>query len=178
MRPRLFPEDTSSEADIRPGLLGIVTLLFLLLFFLLSTSSGQRLGTLALRFGTTADLAPLPHTGLLQSLHVGITAGVVTIDATVQSTDIAASAITTEARHLAFPARPDGSPDLRALEGALVDLHALDPSQERAVVAPGDDVSTADLLTVLDAVRGDGAGPRFPQVALAAPSTAPAEASP
>lgn len=167
---RLFADDAAAEADIRPGLLGIVTLLFLLLFFLLSTSSGQRLGTLTLRFGTSADLAPLPHVGLLQSLRVSVDAGVLGIDAAVQSTDIAASAVTTEARHVRLPARADGHPDLAALDRALADLHALDPAQERAVVAPDDAVATDDLLAVLDAVRGEKANPRFPQVALAAPA--------
>ena len=167
---RLFADTSAAEADIRPGLLGIVTLLFLLLFFLLSTSSGQRLGTLTLRFGTSADLAPLPHAGLLQDLRVNVGADAITVEASVQSTDIAASAVSTEQRHLRFAARPDGHPDLAGLDRALAELHALDPSQERAVVAPDDAVATADLLAVLDAVLGEKADPRFPQVALAAPA--------
>jgi len=41
---RLFRPNAAEEADVRPTLLGVVTLLFLLLFFLMSTTSGQRLG--------------------------------------------------------------------------------------------------------------------------------------
>lgn len=161
MRRRLFTSAPAAEADVRPTLLGVVTLLFLLLFFLLATSSGQRLGTVTLRFGGASDLAPLPHAGLVQELRVAIGPDAIDVTAQVSTTDIAASATSTETRRWSLPPT-----DLSQLDAVLVELHDLDPAQERAVVAPGDAVSTEVLLTVLDLVRGSENAPRFPQVAL------------
>lgn len=161
-RRALFRSEPAAEADVRPTLLGVVTLLFLLLFFLLATSSGQRLGTIALRMGGASDLAPLPHSGLLRSLRLDVSATGIAVAAEVATTDIAASATTSELRTWTFPAG-----ELAGLDATLEELHSLDPAQERATVAPADDVSTETLMAVLDVVRGAPGAPRFPSVALA-----------
>lgn len=162
---RLFRSPPAAEADVRPTLLGVVTLLFLLLFFLLSTSTGQRLGVIGLRLGSAADLAPLPHAGLLRSLEVRLDAGTLRVLAEVQTTDIAAASTAVEHRQFELPP-VGGSPDFAGLTRIVDELHGLDPSQTRARVRPDDAVPTGTLVAVLDVVRGAPHAPRFPQVAL------------
>lgn len=163
---RLFsPATAAAGADVRPTLLGVVTLLFLLLFFLLGTTSGQKLSVVGLRVGGADGLAPLPHAGLLKSLRVEVLGGgALTLRAEVQTTDIAASATSTETRVIPVPAASAGV-DLRTLDKALAELHDVDPAQRRATVLPDDAVTTQELMTVLDAVRGPS-GSRFPEVVL------------
>lgn len=166
MRRPLFRREEPAGADVRPSLLGVVTLLFLLLFFLLSTSSGQRLGAVALRFGGAADLAPLPHSGLLQRVKVQVGPEGAEVLAELATTDIAAASTSREQRRSLVPRGADGRLDLARLDGLLDELHRLDRSQERAEVVPADGVSTQELFEVLDLVRGDKGAPRFPNVAL------------
>jgi hypothetical protein len=164
-RGRLFASEGSAEADVRPTLLGVVTLMFLLLFFLLTTSSGQRLGVLDLRLGSAADLAPLPHAGLVKDVAIALHGDTLAIVYAVQSTDIAASATTTEQRTVDLPGH-DGRPDLPGLLAALTTVHGIDPSQEHARLAPDDDVPTATLIAVMDVIHGPIAAPLFPKLAL------------
>ena len=162
----MFQQNTEAEADIRPTLLGVVTLLFLLLFFLLGTTSGQKLAIIGLKAGTAEGLKPLPHNGLLKSVRVEIdAAGAVTVYADLQTTDISASATTTEARVIRVP-QVDGHLDRVGLNSALEGLHNIDPTQRRATVLPSDAVTTTELLGVLDLVRGVSDS-RFPEVVLA-----------
>lgn len=165
MRRRLFRGAAAAEADVRPTLLGVVTLLFLLLFFLLSTSSGQRLGVIDLRLGTVADLAPLPHAGLLQSVEVRLDGAALVVLAEVQTTDISASSTTVEQRRVDIPPTATG-PDLARLVEVVDGLHALDGAQTRARLQPGDEVDTGTLVALLDVLRGSAEAPRFPEVAL------------
>ncbi len=165
-RRRMFQQNTEAEADIRPTLLGVVTLLFLLLFFLLGTTSGQKLAVIGLKAGAAEGLKPLPHSGVMKSLRLEIEAGgAVTVYADLQTTDIAASATTTEARVIRLP-QVAGEFDRVGINGALAGLHDLDPTQRRATVMPSDAVTTAELLGVLDLVRGVSDS-RFPEVVLA-----------
>ena len=110
MRRRLFGGEESAEADVRPTLLGIVTLMFLLLFFLLATSSGQRLSALNLRLTSPEALAPLPHTGVLQRVVVHVQGSDILVEFSLQSTDISASSTTQEQHQRPLPSR-DGRPD-------------------------------------------------------------------
>jgi hypothetical protein len=162
---RLFREHATEEADVRPTLLGVVTLLFLLLFFLLSTSSGQRLGVIDLRLAAPGHAPPLPHSGLVKAVRLAVEGNAVSLEFEVATTDIAAASSTRELRRIEVPAR-DGRLDGVALAEALGTVHAIDPGQREAEVHPGPDVSTATLLDVLDAVRGPSAAPRFPRVSL------------
>jgi hypothetical protein len=162
---RLFQQNTEAEADIRPTLLGVVTLLFLLLFFLLGTTSGQKLSVIGLKAGTAEGLKPLPHSGVLKSVRVEMHTGAeVAVYADLQTTDISASATTTEAREFRLPP-VNGNIDRVGLNSALETLHGLDPSQRRASVLPSDAVTTTELLGVLDLVRGVSDS-RFPEVVL------------
>ena len=165
MRRPLRAAPAAAKADIRPTLLGVVTLMFLLLFFLLQTSSGQRLGTIDLRLGSPGDLAPLPHAGLVKEVRVALHGpdGTVTFD--VQSTDIAAAATTLERRVLEVPGK-NGAIDFPALLAALEEVHAIDGSQERARLDPDDATSADTLFAVMDVVRGPPQAPLFPKLTL------------
>ena len=165
-RSRLFAGGGGTEGtDIRPTLLGVVTLMFLLLFFLLNTSSGVRLAATSLRLAAPDALVPLPHTGLLKSLHVRVERTQLLIEFELQTTDIAASATATEQHRRVFPAR-DGAPDLVALLELIDGLHRRDPSQQRIRLSPDDDVPVEVLLRVMDAVRGTEEAPMFPKIIL------------
>jgi|GEM_PF-2426053 len=162
---RLFRSPPPAEADVRPTLLGVVTLLFLLLFFLLTTSTGQRLGVIGLRLGSAADLAPLPHAGLLRTLEVDMEGGTLRVLAEVQTTDIAAASTSVERRQFELPP-VQGSVDLAGLARLVEEFHALDPSQTRARLRPDETTGTGALVAVLDVMRGGSDAPRFPNVAL------------
>lgn len=149
---RLFAVE---EPDVRPTLLGIVTLMFLLLFFLLSTSSGQKLGVLDLRLAAPGEAPPLPHTGLVQAVRVRVVPAGYVVEFEVSSTDIAAVATTRELRTVE-------AADLPALVTALGDVHRIDPAQERATLVPAPDTRAEGLFHTLDVMRAAG----FPKVGL------------
>lgn len=153
------------EADVRPTLLGVVTLLFLLLFFLMSTSSGQRLGVVDLRLAAPGQAPPLPHSGLVKSVRVSLSERAAAVEFEVATTDIGASATTRELRRIEVPERGEAL-DGVALSEAMATVHAIDRSQEQAEVVPGPDVTTATLLSVIDIVRGPADAARFPKVSL------------
>lgn len=165
MRSRLFRSDAVAEADIRPSLLGVVTLLFLLLFFLLSTSTGQRLGVVPMRLSAPEAIAPLPHSGVLQRLVVRMQNTQILVEFSLLSTDISASA-TTEESHRKELAPRNGQPDYAGLQALLSELHAMDPSQTRAEVEPADSVPMEQVHRLIDVVRGPDAAPLFPKLAL------------
>jgi biopolymer transport protein ExbD len=164
-RRALFGAGLAPEADVRPTLLGIVTLLFLLLFFLLSTSTGQRLGVVDLEASKVA-LATLPHSGLVRSVRVLVDGAALTVVADVQTTDIAAAAESTERRTIGIPA-VEGRADLRSLGQALGELHELDPSQEELTIVPSAATEVQTLLGVMDTARGTGSGAAlFPRLSI------------
>ncbi len=168
MKRRLLSSSHSEEpADVRPTMLGIVTLLFLLLFFLLSTSTGQRLGVHTLKVSSTADLALLPHTGLLKKVTISIREGSTQVDFEVQSTDIAAAATSVERRQVLIPAAADGKVDLVLLDATMAQIHGMDPAQENASLAPDDRTSMDQLFRAMDIIKGPPATPYFPKLTLA-----------
>lgn len=165
-RAGLLRGHTALEADVRPTLLGVVTLMFLLLFFLLTTSSGMRLGVIDLRLGSPADLAPLPHAGLVKDVGVRLRGGTATLTFEVATTDISASSTAVEQRVVEVPARPDGGVDVAALLDAMVRVHAIDPSQEHARLDPDDAASVETIFNVMDTLRGPSQAPLFPKLTL------------
>lgn len=161
--------ELESEADVRPTLLGVVTLMFLLLFFLLTTSSGQRLGVLNLRLGSAADLAPLPHTGLVKDVHITLKEGTLSVTFEVSSTDIASSSTTVERREKLVPPK-NGRADLAGLLAVLEEVHDIDPSQERARLDPDDASTTETIIAVMDVIHGPADATLFPKVTLSGSS--------
>ena len=162
---RLFREAATEEADVRPTLLGVVTLLFLLLFFLMSTSSGQRLGVVDLRLAAPGQAPPLPHSGLVKDVRVALGPASAAVEFEVATTDIGAASTARELRRIEVPVT-GGHLDVAALAEAVATVHRTDPSQETAEILPEAEVSTATILAVLDVVRGPAASPNFPRVSL------------
>jgi len=161
-----FPRrEPAAEADVRPTLLGIVTLLFMLLFFLLSTSSGQRLGVIDLRLARPGEVPPIPHAGLVKDVHVLLGANKARLEFEVQSTDVSAASTAREQRAIDVPAGVEGW-DPKALSDAVEQVHDIDRSQDQATVIPDPSTSTDALMAALDAVRGPSDAPRFPRVTL------------
>ncbi len=162
LKSELFP-----EADIRPTLLGIVTLLFLLLFFLLSTSTGQRLGVIDIKAAAAMEMASLPHTGLVKEVQVTLSGDMATVIADVQTTDIAAAATSTERRVIPVAPRDGGGPDLVALGAALAAIKEIDPTQEKIVLLPDQETPMHTVFSVMDTARGAGSGTvLYPQITL------------
>lgn len=165
-RRRLFVGGIEREADVRPTLLGVVTLLFLLLFFLLSTSTGQRLAAVHLRLGAPEDLAPLPHHGLVKEVRVALRSGAATVEIDVQTTDISASSVAVERRAIAVPALAGGEVDLVGLAEAVERVHGVDPTQDGVRLDPDDATTVESLLRVMDVLRGPAHSPRLTRVVL------------
>lgn len=156
------------DADVRPTLLGVVTLLFLLLFFLFATSGGVRLGQVPLRLASDTPWSPPDGTGALAGVLVQIRGADAEVRFAVATTDVAAASETYEQRVLDVPGQ-GGALDLAALGAAIERAHAVDPSATRARVVPDPATSAAELFGVLDAVRGSPGAPRFPRVTLGEP---------
>lgn len=152
---RMLRLEPTAQADVRPTLLGIVTLLFLLLFFLLATSTGERLASIELQ-AATGDMAPLPHTGLVKAITLRLSGGQALLDFEVSTTDISSSSTAVETRSLAVPPLAGGRVDLRGLAEQLRKIKDIDPARERLRLEPDEAVSVAELLRVLDVVHGPG----------------------
>lgn len=165
-RRALLGEASTPEADVRPTLLGIVTLLFLLLFFLLSTSTGQRLGVVDIRAEAAMELASLPHAGLVKTVWVQLDGDSASVSADVSTTDIASSSTTLERRVIPVAPRDGGGVDLRALGAALQAIKQIDPSQDSVTLVPGQDTTVDVLFGVMDTARGSGGAALFPRITL------------
>ena len=176
-RRRLFSAPPPPEADVRPTLIGVVTLMFLLLFFLLTTTSGVKLGAISLRLSAPDAAIPLPHSGTLRDLTVRAAPDRLLLTFETQTTDIAAASTATETHRREIPHRPHPTlgptPDLAALSALLLDLHRLDPAQQRARLLPHPDLPTADLLALMDALRGPDQAPLFPKIVLGSEPSPP-----
>ncbi len=141
-----------------------MSLLLLLLPLLLVTTSAQKRVGLDLKVSSGEGLS-VPEMGALERLTLQITADGLEVRAALRRSDVTASAGDTEQRKVALPHGPTG-PDLAGLQAALRDLKRLDPARERIALQPTDTVPAGVLVAVLDAVRGDRAGPLFPQPLL------------
>lgn len=153
------------HADLRPTLIAAVTLLFLLMSFLLTTTTGQRLGVLDLALAEAGDLAAVPSRGVLTGLEIRLDGADVRVRMEVASTDIAAASTATETREYAVPAA-GGALDVARLGAILADAKAMDPSAEAAQVLPSDATPTAAVVAVLDIVRGAPGQALFPRAEL------------
>ena len=162
---RLFTRHRKA-ADPRPALLSIIGLLFLLLPFLLFTTSPQQLAALGIRLPSPGDSAPATHMGAVQDLTVTATDTGVVISASIQRQDVRAAVGDVEqwSRDLA---PIEGEIDLSGLQRLLRQIKSQDPARETITVAPSDSISTGALVDLMDAVRGDMEGPLFSKVALA-----------
>ncbi len=138
----------------------MISLLLLLLPLLLVTTSAQKRVGLDLKVSSGAGIQ-VPSLGAVESLAVHMTPGGLEVRAAVRRTDVTASSGETEERRVPLPNTVDG-PDLASLQSTLREFKRLDPTRERVALLPTDEVAAGTLVAVLDAVRGDRAGPLFP----------------
>ncbi len=88
---RLRPPRPRSAPDLRPGLLSVVGLLFMLLPFLLLTTSIQRLTGIDLALaGSTGELAPLPP-GTVEAVEVHLQGQDLRLRSALRTRDVTAS---------------------------------------------------------------------------------------
>lgn len=158
MRRGLFSRRRAAP-DARPALLSVVALMLLLVPMVLLTSTGQRATGLALGLpGPGEGLPPLPP-GPVERLRVTRTAEGYRVEAGVRRTDVRATTGDVESQQLDVA-------DLPALQAQLRRLKNLDPDRERITLRPAPDTPAHEVVTLMDAVRADRAGPLFPQVIM------------
>jgi hypothetical protein len=146
-------------------MLAIIALLFLLLPFLLLTTSIQRLAGLELGLAAAGEIAPTA-VGAIEAVDLFVQGDAVVVRAAIRTTDVTANEGDTRALEIRIEPLND-SLDLAALQAALRRFKALDPDQERAVVHPEGDTETARIVALLDATRHDSSGPLFSDIVLA-----------
>lgn len=131
--------------------------MFLLLPMLLLTTSVQKLAGIALHLPGLSELPPeLPGTVENLEVHLG---EAWRIQASVRRSDVVTSAGDVEVREVEVD-------DLAGLQTELRAFKRLDPDRERVLLIPGDAVPAARVVATMDALRADGEGVLFPQVAL------------
>jgi hypothetical protein len=162
---RLRPSLPAARPDLRPALLSIVALMFLLLPFVLMTTSSAKLAGLGLALA--GEGAATLSLGVVERVEVVLDGDEILLRTAIRATDVTADAGDAIVAETRLPPL-DGQPDLQALQEHLRDLRRLDPHQRRASVLPADDTSTARVVTLVDAVRGDADGALFDQVVLGA----------
>ncbi|MEE2751423.1 MAG: hypothetical protein VX519_08325 [Myxococcota bacterium] len=138
--------------------------MFLLLPFLLLTTSAQKLVGLHMQVQASAG-GVTPQTGEVEHIAVVMTPTALSIRARLKRTDVRASAEELEEREIPIPATDDGL-NLLGLQEKLRSLKALSPLQQKIALQPQDDVLAHQLVVVMDAVRSDNQGDLFPQVVL------------
>ncbi|MCB9759636.1 MAG: biopolymer transporter ExbD [Alphaproteobacteria bacterium] len=141
--------------------------MFLLLPFLLLTTSVARLIGLDLALPPAGTELPPEPPGVVESLEVEVAQRTLIVRAAVRRTDVVTSAGEVEAREQRLPPVADGL-DLGGLQGTLRQLKDIDPKRARLVLAPDDALPTRQLVLLMDAVRRDRQGELYPDVALGA----------
>ena len=151
--------------DVRPALLSVVALMFLLLPFLLLTTSVQKLVGLDLHVPPASSEIPPDPAGTVEDLRVQVTGKKLVVSAKVRKTDVGASEGDVHERLVELPPVDDGL-DLAGLQDALRSFKRLDPERAKVLLEPDDAVPGKDVVFLMDAVRADGTGELFPEVAL------------
>jgi len=155
-----------ATTDTRPSMLAVIALLFLLLPFLLLTTSIQRLAGLELGLAKSGELGPTAA-GTVESVDVYIDGDTLIVRAAVRTTDVTANEGDTRLLETQLEPTADGI-DLAGLQTTLRRFKGLDEEQERAVLHPTPDTDTARIVALLDATRSDANGPLFREVVLQA----------
>ncbi len=162
---RLRPPRPRSTPDLRPGLLSVVGLLFMLLPFLLLTTSIQKLTGLDLALAASpGELAPLPP-GQLEAVEVHLHGQRLVLRSALRTRDVTASQGDVTWSEAELPPVA-GAMDLEGLQDALQRLRSLDPDHSRALVVPADDIPTSRVVALVDAVGSQGGVALFPDVVL------------
>ncbi|MCB9746669.1 MAG: biopolymer transporter ExbD [Alphaproteobacteria bacterium] len=144
----------------------MIALMFLLLPFLLLTTSLSRLVGLDLRLPPTGSELPPELPGLVESVEVHAEGARLELRAAVRRSDVVTSGGEVEQRATPYPPLADGSLDLVGLQAGLRSLKELDPVRSRALLVPDDALPARQLVLLMDALRADASGELFPEVAL------------
>ena len=148
-----------AEADARPALMSVISLMVLLLPMLVATTSAQRLAGLPLGVPGPADELPPESPGPVEDVTVRAEGGGYRLEARVRRADVRASAGEVELRSWALA-------DLPALQAALADLKRRDPARDRITLIPSPTTTTAELVRWMDGVRHGPDGVLYPKVVL------------
>jgi len=174
---RLRARPAPSPPDLRPALLAVIGLMFLLLPFLLLTTSIRKLAGLDLELAQDrGDLAPLPP-GVVESLEVWLRGDELRVRAAVRTLDVNAATGDATWSELQLPGR-DGELDLAGLQLELARLRRLDPARQRIELRPTDGTPTSLVVAVADALRGSAEQELFSQVVLGGQAQPAQEARP
>jgi len=145
-------------------LLAVVSLLFLLLPFLLLTTSAQKLVGLDMRL-PAQGAQPAADDLVLEDLVVRLSPASMEIRTQLKRTDVRASAGEVEESRIEIN-DIDELPDLEALQASLRSFKRLAPERNRIRLEPTDNVTTSRVVQVMDAIRSDSDGSLFTEVAL------------
>jgi hypothetical protein len=173
---RLRPAIVSSEPDLRPGLLSLVCLLFILLPCLLLTTSLQRLTALGVGLASgrsSGSGAVVPaRPGVIEDLEVRVEGQEILVRARLRTLDVRVGEGAGTVNETRVPPGVHG-PDLATLQATLVELHRLDPDRRTARLVPGPETTTDTLMAVMDVLRLGPSGRLFDQVELGSAERAP-----
>lgn len=165
MLRRLTPRAPATEPDLRPGLLSVACLLFMLLPCLMLTTSLYRLTSLPFLLPARGEGGAPPPSAVLDALEVQVRAEALLVRAALRTTDVTAMAGDAVWQEVSLPAI-SGQPDLGGLRRELDRLHALDPMAKRVTLLPAEDTATERLVVVMDVLRGTATEPRFTEISL------------
>jgi hypothetical protein len=158
------------EPDLRPGLLSLVCLLFILLPTLLITTSLQRLTALGVSLAGTEEGAD-PSPGSIRDLEVLVGADALLVRAEIRTLDVRAEALSGAWNETRIP-HVDTRPDIATLRARLEDLARLDPERKALRIVPHAETPTSTLLLLMDAARLSPHGRLYPDIELAEPLSA------
>lgn len=139
--------------------------MFLLMPFLLLTTSVQKLAGIDLHVPPAAATLPPDPVGDVEDVVVDVVGQDLVVSASVRRTDVGASEGDVQQRVVELPRTTDGL-DLAGLQDALRQLKRIDPDRKKVLLAPDDAVPGKDVVHLMDALRGDADGELFPEVAL------------
>lgn len=176
MFKRLRKKPISAEPDLRPALLSLVCLLFILLPTLLITTSLQRLSALAVALSGRDNASASVEPGIIEDIEVQVEGETILLRTALRTLDIRAMTGERTWNELLLPPL-DGRPDWLALRQSLQEFHRMDPSRRSIRLVPDAMTSTSTLTSLMDVVRASPEGPLFDQIELAPPQPLTGEPS-
>ena len=155
---RLFEKKTT-DADIRPSLFSMASLMIILLPTLLISLSTQKFTALPLAIaGTQNDIPPRPNQ-IIQEITLQAQKKGFLIDAKVRSTDVRSTLDNLEEKQWKISS-------LQELQPILQTLKKLDPLHRRILIKPLPLSQTEEVVQWMDLVSKDSNGELFPEISI------------
>ncbi|MEY3212607.1 MAG: Biopolymer transport protein ExbD/TolR [Pseudomonadota bacterium] len=148
--------------------------MFLLLPFLLLTTSTQRLVGLTLSLPELGGLLPPEPPGRVERVEIEARPEGLRVLAQVRRADVITSAGDTQAFAVSLPSQ-GGEADLAGLQAQLRALKALDTTRRKLTLRPSDALPGQTVVALMDAARADAQGELFPELSLASLTEPPPE---